>query len=217
MNEGMEFVYNSLQTDEFTLENALSVYNILQDREANLDMEVGTTYHAQGGLIAKIKEKDLWRQFPGVEGWWEFGFFIKQKFGMSLQKALALKKIWERSVGLMSPTEIQLCGWFTTSEILRNCNTREEVERYIDMAKKGVGKTEILQLVRESNPHRRSRTITWHKRKVAFEEHEAQFFDESLEKAAVSVGRSLGENMRREEALMLIISQWRELREKVAA
>lgn len=212
LDEGMEFVHRSLQTDEITLDNAVSIYEILYERGVVLDTEIGTTYFAQGGLIHKIKQKDLWRQFPGVEDWWEFGHFIKNKFSMSLQKAHALAQIWRKSHGLITPSEIQELGWFTTSEILRNCTTREEVEKYLGLRRGGMEKTEILQMVRDANPNRKNRSVTRFKRRVDFEEHEALFFDECLEKAASSVGRSLGENMRREEALLMIIAQWREMR-----
>lgn len=219
LNEGMNFIENALQDDNFTVENALSVYNILVERKSVLDSEIGATHYAQGGLIQRLKQTGLWKQFPGVEDWWEFGEFIKRRFDMSLQKAEALRNLYERvQVLQINPSDIQLCGWFLSSEIGRKCKTPEEADTYVQLIRDGKKKTEVMEMLRQAHAVGKvAEPRKYYKRRFDLEEDETNFLDETLEIAAKSVGRSLFENMFPKDALMIIISQWRQLREREAA
>lgn len=221
-SEGLDSAFTFLRNPSGSWEERTSVCQKLADlllgREQAINDARGITLFALGGLIHNLKtqnsqHQELWQNFSEVEEWWQFGDFCKHILNMSLSKANTLERIWMRSQHIdFRPEEIEHVGWNAAQNIIRLAKKREDVEELLDEYNSTPTNTEFIAKIQERLP---TITRTQHTTKRIFElsTDEAAFIDESLELAATDAHRQLIINWTAKEALIFVLTQWRQWRE----
>lgn len=168
------------------------------------------TLFALGGLLHVWKKEKLWMEIDEYEDWWQFGNFCKGILKMSLQKANAIIRIWEKSqrIGLQ-PKEIEEIGWSKAQIIIRAAKNRQETEKWLAEAR-WYGQENLIAKVRSVTSGIKfdpARTI---RRVYRFTNDEADFLDESIEKGAKEIiKKELGTEVSPSEVLIQIVQGWR--------
>ena len=167
------------------------------------------TLFALGGLIYFWKERELWRSIEEYQDWWQFGDFCTTILKMSLQRANALARIWQKSqkIGL-EPDEIEEIGWNKAQHIIRVATNRNGVEQWLKDAREMTQEDFIEKVkgVASGNLPDKSRDT---KRIFKFTQVEAKFVDETIEFAARLKRRDLGTEISPSEVLVFILTNWR--------
>lgn len=216
-DEGLLFVLDFLRredvSDEEKAMQCKQVIDLLMTRVNVLKEARGITHFALGGLIHGLKYGELWRKIPdlGSKEWWQFGDFCQAAFRMTPQKANALARIWEKSqkIGL-APEEIERIGWNCSQQLIRVADDPKETQQWLDTYDSlPVPKKEnfIAKVQETAGKQRRDESLI-HKT-VVLTPDEAKFYDETIEAAALDMGKILGVTTASRECVAYIFAQWR--------
>ena len=216
---------SSIISKESKAHETRPIIEMLLDRDSAIKNAHGITLFALGGILHYWKQENLWQKVTEYQDYWHFGDFCKTCLKKSLQQVNSLILIWDKSqkVG-MRPDEIEEIGWAASKEILRVAHNRDEVENWLGEAR-AVNQPRLIEKVREEEARQNGqeesgtgmngKELRSVKRSFMFTKTEAEFFDETLEIAAEFFHKDIGMNVSPSEMLLLTLTSWRELKEKL--
>lgn len=209
-DEGLEFISEFARNKERNIHDANRAYEMIVAREHLIEKARSISHYAQGAFVYAINQNDLWKQMEGVQEWWTFGEFCKQKLDMSLSKAVHLQKLWERAqwIGLLEE-EIETLGWSLAGQVAKYCNSRTEVEKYVEMAEAGSKKQDILETLRRDKKIQAQKTRLTPMR-LPMSSEQKNFWAETAEIVANSINKRYGYNIDLAECITVALIQWRE-------
>jgi hypothetical protein len=163
-----------------------------------------------GGLIVRLRDGDLWRHFPGVEEYWEFGEFCRKKLDISLSTATMLERIWIRAERVqMTAEEVEQVGWPTANKILRYALGRADVDVMLQDFREAPSKSEFVEKLQAKAGTQNGNAHTY-PRILRFTREDSLTFDSLLEEIARHVGAELHKNMTKEDAVLAVMVLWKQ-------
>ena len=209
MHSALAFLQSPPEDPQLRVARSRPIINALVTQLEILRDYRDNTLFALGGLIHLWKEGELWRVIEEYQDWWQFGDFCTTILKMSLQRANALARIWQKSqkIGL-EPDEIEEIGWNKAQHIIRVATNRGGVEQWLASARE-MTQEDFIEKVKGSasgNLPDKSRDT---KRIFKFTQDEAKFVDETIEFAAKLKRRDLGTEISPSEVLVFILTNWR--------
>lgn len=224
-----DFINNPTDDIKERAEQGAKMITLLNGRLKSIDGERGMTWFTYGGVIHRLKMKETWRQFEGMESEGiQFGSFAEKYLGFGLAKANTLESIWlkapEKGLGAK---EIQEIGWNAARQMLRVVENTEDVKEWLDRYRGCTNRDEFNLMVSDAIRQKKqsrsdsspsgdasspsARLVEDLPKRVIFntKKAESDFLTESLEMVAKRVGKELGVSMSSTEALLLIIADWR--------
>lgn len=216
----VDFANSPEENPEVIAEQGKVLVAMMTERLGSIHDEEGMSEFCVGGIIKKLREQDAWKRFEGVQDHWVFGDFCKNILEMSQQKAMTLLRVWEKSqfVG-MTAEEIHAVGWSVADHMLRVAKNHNDVVLMLDDFHKAETKAEFIRQLKETGVELTNGNTSIKKKKVAFkfDGNEEQFIQESLERAATDMKGELNKDVSPDRALMFILAEWRQTREKIQA
>ena len=210
MQYALDFCRNEL-SEEQVIERGSMVVATLRGRLAEVDDASGMTGFVIGGTLKKLKDGDTWKRLPDVPEWWEFKNFCEERLGKSRAWVYQRMRVWERARKYnMSAEEVSEIGWTVADKILSEAQDPSEAASLLDTFRNSSGREEFFSAL---NGKEQKKPVEKQKRKrrvVRLLEDEEQFYEEALNLVATKASRTLYENMTEEEALMLIVTDWRQ-------
>lgn len=206
----LNFCHEELSGDDIVLQGE-AIMSVIHARLNEIGDKEGMTTFVLGGVLQKLKTGEVWKKYNDVQPWWTWGDFCKNMTGKSLGYCYAKIRIWEKSrkVG-MAPQEIEKIGWSTADYILRESKSRNDVDRLIQLYRELGSREKFLQELQRQDEAKPREEQNGKRRYLKLNATEMQFYEESLEIAAMKAGKELYKNMNEEEALVFLIAQWRE-------
>lgn len=214
IDEALQFALDFCQSDIPQEEIATRGQVILTAIHGRLE-EIGdrenTTTAILGGTLKKLKKNEAWKGIEGVESWWQWGDFCREKIGKTAGYCYGKIRVWENAQKKgMTIEEIEKLGMLA-DHILRAAKDRNDIERlmarYYELGTREKFLAEIRGQQEEKPDRRRAKRVTF-----KLEENEDEFCQQTLEIAAKKMGpdRELYKSVKPEEALVFLMAQWRE-------
>lgn len=220
--EGMQFALSFLRDESLTPAQIATsgerAVEFLQQRIGMIEDARGTTHFVLGGVIQRLHEDDVWKfnTHPEMAEYWTWGDFCRNVLNMSIAKANALRRIWVRARSVeMSPEAIEELGWNCSAAILRVARSTDDVQELIGEYRESPSKSAFLESLASKSMatvgaiENGSAIAKKIERVVFLTKEELQVFDETVERAAGQMHRSLGMNTSQTECVLFIFTQWR--------
>ena len=195
-----------------------SLANILHSRSESLNNLKNMSLFAMGGIISKLKQIDgdgmpLWKLLPAIEEWWTFGDFVKHRLNIHGSTGFRMEATWIKAQQVkMLPQEVQRLGLQCSLKLLALSKTRQDIDFWLDIYEDCETKGEFVAKLIEQNGQKKIAKADIVRRQFNISSEESNFFDETLNIAQEDTGRVIGVNWNASEALVYILTCYRQWR-----